>query len=94
MFWIYFWIYTFFLAIIAGFFVVIRIHALKFQNFQTVIIKIIRIICITLISLAFIWYVIIFSISSSFNTWEIKSLKDIDKDNFNQKANDIEVNYY
>ena len=94
MFLVYLWIYTFFLAIIAAFFVVIKIHALKFQNFQTVISKILKIICFTLVSLGLIWYIIIYIISSSGNTWEIELLKDIDKSITNEEINDIDVNYY
>ena len=94
MFLIYFWIYTFFLAIIVGFFVVIRIHALKFQNFQTVISKILKIICFALILLSFIGYIVIYIISDSWNTWEIELLKDIDKGVTNEEINNIDVNYY
>ncbi len=73
---LYFWIYTLFLVIVAAFFIIIRIHALKFKNFQTRIVTSLRALCIFLIILAILGYVSLYIIV---NSWKIASINNLEK---------------
>lgn len=71
-FWIYFWFYSFSVVVIWAFFIIAKIHSLKFKNYQPKIIGHTNIITILLTTLTVLWYILIFFMSSSSNTHEIK----------------------
>lgn len=67
MFLVYIWLYTLFLVIVWGFFIVTKIHAYKFKNFSNYMTKVFPLIFIVMLSLSIIWYIIIF-ISNTWNS--------------------------
>ena len=69
-FWIYFWIYSFSLIVIWAFFIIAKIHSLKFKNYQPKIAWYTKIITILLSILTILWYILIF-----FNTWSVNTSK-------------------
>jgi glycerol-3-phosphate acyltransferase PlsY len=73
---LYFWLYTLFLVIVWWFFIIIRIHAIKFKNFQTSIVTSLKILCFILIFLSISWYVALYFIVS----WKTSTnIEKIDK---------------
>ena len=70
-FWIYFWIYTFVIIIIWSFFIIAKIHSLKFKNYQPKIVCITNVITIILAILTLIGYLLIFIYSWSSNSVDI-----------------------
>lgn len=87
MFWIILWIYTFFVLVVWALFILVRIHALKFNSFQTKISINLKILCVLLIILTFLWYVFVFSVSSNnsflnlFNSnWKDNLFEDMNLD--------------
>lgn len=85
MFWIVLWIYTFFVVIVWALFILIRIHSLKFKNFQTKIVRNIRLLCFSLTFLTVLWYILVFIITSDKN---INSFSIF----WNNLTNDLEKN--
>jgi hypothetical protein len=81
-FWIYFWIYTFSMVIIWGFFTIAKIHSLKFKNYQPKIVYLTKIINIVIIILTILWYIFIFVYSWWKNTYTLE--------NINKKKTNIE----
>lgn len=75
-FWIYFWIYTFSMIIIWGFFIIAKIHSLKFKSYQPKIVKITNLINIAMIILTTLWYVFIFMNYSWSNTYTLESISE------------------
>jgi len=73
---LYFWLYTIFLVFIAAFFIIIRIHALKFRNFQTQIVTSLRILCFLLIVFAIIWYISLYFILDWGKTYTIEKVEN------------------
>jgi len=67
-------LYTFFLVIIWGFFIVSKIHAYKFKNFSTNIEKITNLLFTTLLLLSILGYIIIFTLNTS--TIKINNITD------------------
>jgi len=65
---VYLGLYTFFLALIWGLFIVAKIHAFKFKNFSSNIIKVTNFLLFFLITLSILGYVIIFTLPVSTNT--------------------------
>ena len=63
---VYIWLYTFILAVVWGFFVVLKMHAYKFKNFSKNITRMTNILLIFLIILSLVWYVLVYFIWS----WE------------------------
>jgi hypothetical protein len=72
-FWIYFWIYTFSMVVIWGFFVIAKIHSLKFKNYQPKIVKLTWIINIVMITLTILWYLFIFILTNNSNTYTLEN---------------------
>jgi hypothetical protein len=71
---LYFGLYSLFLVIVWGFFIIIRIHAIKFKNFQTSIITSLKILCFFLIFLSISWYIALYLIISSSSSSNIEKL--------------------
>ena len=71
-FWIYFWFYTFSVIVIWAFFIIAKIHSLKFKNYQPKIVNITNIITIILAILTLIWYILIFVFAWDTNTYDIR----------------------
>lgn len=94
MFWIYIWLYTLFISIIWWFFIVIKVHAIKFENFQSKIRKVLRLMSFTLVSLTVLWFLTIYVMTNNENTSTIKTVKEIDNSNIEESKKDIDVNYY
>ena len=59
-FWIYFWVYTFCMIVIWWFFIIAKIHSLKFKSYQPKIIKITSSINLVMIILTILWYISVF----------------------------------
>ncbi len=59
-FWIYFWFYTFSMIIIWGFFIIAKIHTLKFKSYQPKMVKITYFTNLLMIILTILWYLFIF----------------------------------
>ncbi len=78
---LYYFIYTLFLVFIWWFFVILRIHALKFKNFQTKIVTFTKALCISLIILSILGYILLYYIVSNKTYW----VKKIDKINNSSK---------
>ncbi len=72
IFWIYFWIYTFIIIIIWAFFIIAKIHSLKFKNYQPKIEDFSKIITIVLAVLSIIWYIAIFIYTNNPNTIDLR----------------------
>ncbi len=72
MFYLYFWLYTLFVLIIWGFFVVLKIHSFKFKNFNTNIVLVIKLIMVFFIILTITWYILIFV-----NSWSLDKKVEI-----------------
>lgn len=72
-FWIYFWIYTLSIIIIWWFFIVAKIHSLKFKSYQPKIIWLTNILTIVLSIMSIIWYVLIFIFTGEANTYDLKN---------------------
>lgn len=62
---VYIWLYTFVLAILWGFFIILKMHAYKFKNFSNNITKITNILLIFLWILSLIWYILIFFLDTN-----------------------------
>ena len=77
IFWIYFWVYTFSLVVIWGFFIVAKIHFMKFKNYQPSIESLTNVLRITFIVLSLLWYILIFFGTPKISTYNInKTVKD------------------
>ncbi len=61
MFWLGFGIYTIFIILIFGFFIIAKIHIYKFRHYNTNIEPITKILAITLLILTLIGYYLLFS---------------------------------
>ena len=72
LFWIYFWVYTLIMLFIWWFFIIARIHSLKFKNYQPKIVHITKIITIVLWIFTILGYILIFSLWTSPTTYDIK----------------------
>ena len=77
-FWIYFWIYSFSVVVIWAFFIIAKIHSLKFKNYQPKIILHTNIITILLSVLTVLWYIVIFFMSDSSSNHEVKIIPSDD----------------
>ena len=86
VFWIYFWIYTLAVLIIWWFFIIAKIHSLKFKNYQPKIIKITHIITIILIILTLLGYIII--LIHSLNWHDNRKTNDTPNENINENIED------
>jgi len=75
---VYIGLYTLALAIIWGFFIVLKIHAYKFKNFSENITKITTLLLIFLISFSLLWYILIIFWYDSKNNFEINITNDTD----------------
>ena len=73
---LYFWLYSLFLVILWWFFIIIRIHAIKFKNFQTSIVTSLKALCFFLIFLSISWYIALYMIINWANS---SSIEKIDK---------------
>jgi len=73
-FWIYFWIYTFSMVVIWGFFIIAKIHSLKFKNYQSKIVDLTRIVNIIMIILTILWYIFIFIYSWWEDTYTLENI--------------------
>jgi len=71
-FWIYFGLYTFLIVIIWGFFIIAKIHSLKFKNYQPKIIWITRMVNIFLILFTVLWYILISIYAGGSRTYTVK----------------------
>lgn len=67
-----FGIYTLFLALIWGFFVIAKIHAYKFKDFSVNIEKVTKLLAITLFIISILWYIVIYNFKWSFYTVKIE----------------------
>lgn len=67
-----FGIYTLFLALIWGFFVVAKIHAYKFKDFSPNIEKVTKILAIVLFIISILWYIVVYNFKWSFYTVKIE----------------------
>ena len=72
-FWIYFGFYTFSIIVIWAFFIVAKIHSLKFKNYQPKIVWYTSIVTIILSIFTFLGYILIFFFAWSSNTYDIKN---------------------
>lgn len=77
-----FGIYTLFLALIWGFFVVAKIHAYKFKDFSANIEKVTKVLAITLFIISILGYIVIYNFKWSFYTVKIE---DTNADTVNQE---------
>lgn len=57
---IFLWLYTIFLVVIWGFFIIAKIHAYKFINFSNYIEVVTRTLLVLLLILSALWYALIF----------------------------------
>ncbi len=71
-FWIYFGIYTFSIIVIWAFFIIAKIHSLKFKNYQPTIVWYTKIVTTILTIFTILWYILIFVFAWSSNTYNIK----------------------
>jgi len=71
-FWIYFGIYSFSVVVIWAFFIIAKIHSLKFKNYQPKIVWYTNLITIILVIFTILWYILIFFSAWSSNTADIK----------------------
>jgi len=71
-FWIYFWIYTLSMIMIWGFFIIAKIHSLKFKNYQPKIIDLTRLATYTLSVLTIIGFILIFFFSGNGNIEDVR----------------------
>ena len=71
MFFVYFGIYTFVLAILWGFFMLARLHSYKFKSFSKNIEKVTTVLLIFLISLSILGYILIFFLDTPPASFEI-----------------------
>ncbi|MDD4151640.1 MAG: hypothetical protein PHR68_03420 [Candidatus Gracilibacteria bacterium] len=67
-----FGIYTLFLALIWGFFVVAKIHAYKFKDFSPNIEKVTKILAIVLFIISILGYIVVYNFKGSFYTVKIE----------------------
>jgi len=77
---IYLWIYTFILALLWWLFIVAKIHAYKFKNFSSNIIKVTNLLLIFLVVLTILGYIIIFFFSWDSMTWKSLPWENISHD--------------
>lgn len=71
-FWIYFGIYSFSVVVIWAFFIIAKIHSLKFKNYQPKIVWYTSLVTIILIIFTILWYILIFFFAWSSNTVSIQ----------------------
>lgn len=62
-------LYTVFLIIIWGFFIVAKIHAHKFKSFSDRVVPVTRILLVVLLILSLLWYALIFYKNSAWKYW-------------------------
>lgn len=85
------WVYTLIIIVIWAFFIVIRLHAIKFANFQSSIRKLLKILFIFLLVFTILWYIILFSIDFDH---KISTVKDIWDLNIEKSLDNLDSNYY
>jgi len=78
-------IYIVALLMVWWFFIVARMHTLKFKNFSTHIIPITNFLMIFLIILSISWFIFIFYINSGNSTYEVNVKEDTIKKNIEKK---------
>jgi hypothetical protein len=88
-FWIYFWIYTFSMIVIWGFFIISEIHSLKFKNYQPKIVTLTRIVNIVMVILTILWYVFIFNYLWIWNTYTLENKSKTNIEDKISNFNDI-----
>ena len=82
-FWIYFWVYTLSMIIIWWFFIIAKIHSLKFKNYQPKIVDITNIITIILVVFTILGYILIIFFSKSPNSYDIRdTVKPVNEDSW------------
>lgn len=72
---IFLWLYTFFLIIIWGFFIIAKVHAYKFKDFSERIESVTKIMLILMIILSLSWYALIIYMWNWKNTWKLDFTK-------------------
>lgn len=77
MFFVYFGIYTFVLAILWGFFMLAKLHSYKFKSFSKNIENVTTVLLIFLISLSILGYILIFFLDTPSASFEITPNKKI-----------------
>ena len=82
MFLVYIWLYTLVLTFIWWFFIVLRIHAIKFKNFSYNISKVTNTLFVILVLLSIFGYILIFYWLDAKDNYDvnIKRSNDIDYD--------------
>jgi len=92
MIFVYLWLYITFLFGIWAFYVVARMHIMKFKNFSSHIQPAINFLMIFLVVLSIIWLILIFNLWSSDSNYELKI--DTKKSNGSYKQEIIWDEYY
>lgn len=75
MFWFFFSIYTIFMVLIFGFFIVAKIHVYKFRDYSLYIEPVTRVLAVILVVLALVGYYFIYSGSNTAST-STKSIEE------------------
>jgi len=75
------WIFTLSIVLLWWLFIVAKIHAFKFKNFSTHIVKVTNVLMIFLVILTILWYSIILFTSS--NTVNVKNYNTFDVEEVN-----------
>lgn len=91
---LYFWLYSLIIAIIWGFFIILRLHSLKYNNFQILIWRNVKILFFILLILTIIWYVLVFMIINSEWVSSVKILDKVSDINMETEINKTESVYY
>ncbi len=86
-FWIFFWIYTFSLIVIWSFFIIAKIHSLKFYNYQPSILIVTKVVLVVLSIVSALWYILIFTSTWNYNSFSIEDQNP--QSNIQRESDDI-----